>query len=168
MPQTQISGLQVLDYSIKDIDIASDAAIAQSKISGLETALSGKQATLISGTNIKTVGGSSLLGSGDIAISVNESFVSLTSIASIDLSAGSWFNISISGTATISFSGTPTTGKHYIFAIKNTGASSITVTVPSGAITPATSVAIASGKTREFGMIYDGTYQRWQISVEVS
>jgi hypothetical protein len=34
------------------------------------SALSGKQATLVSGTNIKTVGGSSLLGSGDISVGI--------------------------------------------------------------------------------------------------
>lgn len=34
----------------------------------LQTALSGKQATLVSGTNIKTINGSSVLGSGDITI----------------------------------------------------------------------------------------------------
>jgi hypothetical protein len=38
-------------------------------VTGLQTALNGKQATLESGTNIKTVNGNSLLGSGDIAIS---------------------------------------------------------------------------------------------------
>lgn len=36
--------------------------------STITTALSGKQATLVSGTNIKTVGGTSLLGSGNIAL----------------------------------------------------------------------------------------------------
>lgn len=35
----------------------------------LQTALNAKQATLVAGTNIKTVNGTSLLGSGDIAIS---------------------------------------------------------------------------------------------------
>lgn len=33
----------------------------------VDTALSGKQATLVSGTNLKTVGGTSLLGSGNVA-----------------------------------------------------------------------------------------------------
>ena len=32
-----------------------------------DTAIAGKQATLVSGTNIKTVGGTSLLGSGNVA-----------------------------------------------------------------------------------------------------
>jgi hypothetical protein len=35
----------------------------------LQSALNGKQATLVSGTNIKTINGNSLLGSGDITIS---------------------------------------------------------------------------------------------------
>lgn len=36
-------------------------------INGLQSALNAKQATLVSGTNIKTIGGVSLLGSGDVA-----------------------------------------------------------------------------------------------------
>lgn len=39
-----------------------------SDVTGLQTALDGKQSTLVSGTNIKTVGGVSLLGSGNIEI----------------------------------------------------------------------------------------------------
>lgn len=38
-------------------------------VTGLQTAIDGKQATLVSGTSIKTVNGNSLLGSGDITIS---------------------------------------------------------------------------------------------------
>lgn len=40
-----------------------------SDTTGLQSALDGKQDTLVSGTNIKTVNGNSLLGSGNIAIS---------------------------------------------------------------------------------------------------
>jgi hypothetical protein len=36
---------------------------------GLQTALDAKQATLVSATNIKTVNGSSILGSGDLTVS---------------------------------------------------------------------------------------------------
>lgn len=42
---------------------------AISTVTGLQTALDSKQATLVSGTNIKTVNGSSLLGSGDLTVS---------------------------------------------------------------------------------------------------
>jgi hypothetical protein len=43
-------------------------AIAQSKITGLISDLAAKQDVLVSGTNIKTVNGTSLLGSGNISI----------------------------------------------------------------------------------------------------
>lgn len=39
--------------------------------SDLQTALNGKQDTLVSGTNIKTINSQSLLGSGDVTISIN-------------------------------------------------------------------------------------------------
>lgn len=42
---------------------------AQSDVTGLTTALAGKQDTLVSGTSIKTVNGNSLLGSGNLSIS---------------------------------------------------------------------------------------------------
>lgn len=47
-----------------------DAADAHTiaAITGLQTALDGKQASLVSGTNIKTVNGTTLLGSGDLTV----------------------------------------------------------------------------------------------------
>ncbi len=49
---------------------------AQGDVTGLTAALAAKQSTLISGTNIKTVGGVSLLGAGDIPVggSVNATY----------------------------------------------------------------------------------------------
>lgn len=49
-------------------------------------ALNGKQATLVSGTNIKTINGNSLLGSGDISISGTGSAISLKYQAWVDSS----------------------------------------------------------------------------------
>jgi len=43
-------------------------AHATSDVTGLDTALASKQASLVSGTNIKTINGLSVLGSGDIVI----------------------------------------------------------------------------------------------------
>jgi hypothetical protein len=40
-----------------------------SDTTGLQTALDGKQATLVSATNIKTINGASVLGSGDLTVS---------------------------------------------------------------------------------------------------
>lgn len=45
-----------------------DGSFSIAKTTGLQTALDGKQATLVSGTNIKTVNGTSLLGSGDVTV----------------------------------------------------------------------------------------------------
>ncbi len=42
---------------------------AISDTTGLQTALDGKQATLVSATNIKTINGASVLGSGDLTVS---------------------------------------------------------------------------------------------------
>lgn len=56
--KTEVNGL---------LDDKADTATTYTK-SEVDTALGGKQATLVSGTNIKTVGGNSLLGSGNVAI----------------------------------------------------------------------------------------------------
>lgn len=45
--------------------------IPESQVTNLTTDLAGKQATLVSGTNIKTINGNSILGSGDLSISAS-------------------------------------------------------------------------------------------------
>lgn len=55
--KTEVNGL---------LDDKADTATTYTKTQ-VDTALAGKQATLVSGTNIKTVGGTSLLGSGNVA-----------------------------------------------------------------------------------------------------
>ena len=42
--------------------------VQQSRVDGLDTALSGKQATLVSGENIKTINNNSILGSGNLTL----------------------------------------------------------------------------------------------------
>lgn len=61
--------------------------------SDLTTALNGKQATLVSGTNIKTVNGASLLGSGDVVISGSSAWGGITGT----LSAQSDLNSALNG-----------------------------------------------------------------------
>ena len=73
---TQIVGGQPVNTAITGqqiINAASGGSPAWGSITGtlsaqtdLQTALNGKQATLVSGTNIKTVNGSSILGSGNL------------------------------------------------------------------------------------------------------
>ncbi len=57
--------------------IATKTAVVDSA-AAVRTTANGKQTTLVSGTNIKTVNGSSLLGSGDIAISGTAAWGSVT------------------------------------------------------------------------------------------
>ena len=71
-----LTGLADDDHPQYHTDARGDARYSQlghghaiSDVAGLQTALDGKQDTLVSGTNIKTINGNSLLGSGDITIS---------------------------------------------------------------------------------------------------
>ena len=63
----------------------STAAVGVGSITNIETEIGGKQATLVSGTNIKTINSSSLLGSGDVA--VQATLVSGTNIKTINSSS---------------------------------------------------------------------------------
>lgn len=66
---TTPTGLVKSDVGLGNVDNTSDANKPVS--TATSTALSGKQATLVSGTNIKTINGNSVLGSGDLSISVS-------------------------------------------------------------------------------------------------
>jgi hypothetical protein len=65
----------------------------------LQSALNAKQATLVSGTNIKTINGSSILGSGNLIVSSGVS--SVIGTAPISSSGGSTPNISITKATSI-------------------------------------------------------------------
>ena len=74
----------------------------QKQINDAVTSIGGKQDTLVSGTNIKTVNGSSLLGSGDIAIAgggslpVVQTFAGAKTLALTDINT---YNVSQDATA---------------------------------------------------------------------
>ena len=72
MRQEDISE-ETVDYILQKIDSKSPRQHTHqmSDIAGLNTALGGKQPTLVSGTNIKTVNGQSILGEGNIEIEQN-------------------------------------------------------------------------------------------------
>lgn len=82
-------------------------AHAISDVTGLQTALDGKQDKLVSGTTIKTVGGTSILGSGDISVGVGD--VTLTGTQTLTNKTltsptidGAALSGTISGNATLS------------------------------------------------------------------
>lgn len=79
----------------------------QKQITDLTTVVAGKQATLVSGANIKTVNGSSLLGGGDLVVSGGASLPvvqALTASRNLELADINTFNVNSSSspyTATI-------------------------------------------------------------------
>ena len=94
-------------------------------------------------------------------------FYSQTSLT-IDGANGNFFLISISANASFSLSNIVQNVQYY-FMIKNTGASSITITLPNTAdIKSALTVTIGASKTKELAMIYNGTNRYWQISEELT
>jgi hypothetical protein len=76
----------------------SDPVLAANVI-GLEALLGAKQATLVSGTNIKTLNGTSLLGSGDVTIASGGTFTDVIRSTDGNLSAAvnTWYHWDISG-----------------------------------------------------------------------
>jgi len=85
---TQTPNLHLVIYSTSDgettfndywksINVVGDGTnIDYSAFQIIDTAVGNKQDTLVSGINIKTIGGQSLLGSGDINIDSNENIAS--------------------------------------------------------------------------------------------
>jgi len=59
---------RTLANTVSDGGPLADGAIGVAEVTGLQDALDAKQATLVSGTNIKTINGQSALGSGDLVI----------------------------------------------------------------------------------------------------
>jgi hypothetical protein len=67
----------------------------------LQSALNGKQATLVSGTNIKTVNGNTLLGSGDVSISSSVAWGSITGTLSSQTDLNTALNGKVAGNTAI-------------------------------------------------------------------
>jgi len=114
----------------------------------LDAGLAGKQATLVSGTNIKTINGGSLLGSGDLAVGdvtltgtqtlTNKTLTGLKETAAsvaasnLDLATGNLFYKTISGNTTFTLSNVPSSGTAASFILELTNGGSATVTLWSG------------------------------------
>lgn len=62
----------------EDLAEADIPALSIAKITNLQTELNGKQPTLVSGTNIKTINGSTLLGTGNLVISSTATLQNVT------------------------------------------------------------------------------------------
>ena len=90
------------------------------KIKEIMTALSGKQATLVSGTNIKTVNGTSILGSGNISVSASS--VPWSGVTSTPTTL-SGYGITDAATSTHTHSYVASTNDNYTIAIHDSRSS---------------------------------------------
>lgn len=91
----------------------------------------------------------------------------LTSLT-IDLALGDYFEITISAGATFSLSN-PVINKQYIFWIKNSGGSSIIITMgTTGDYTQANQATLATLMALEIGVTYDGSKWIWNVGAAQS
>lgn len=95
-----------------------------------------------------------------------ESFSGALTTLTLALTDYGYYKISLSANSGFALSSI-TTGKYYTFRIKNTGASTITISLPSGSIYTSGTADITAGKAREFSMVYDGSQQIWQVGDEM-
>lgn len=111
----------------------------QAQINGLATDVAGKQATLVSATNIKTVNGASLLGAGDLAISgggvslpVVQTFTGAKTLGLADINT---YNVSQDATAqpvTLPAQATVAWTDHAELHIEQGAAGAVTITGAAG------------------------------------
>ena len=111
----------------------SDSSLSPVKISGLASLLSTRQPVLVSGSNIKTVNGVSIVGSGDVAISGTAAWGSITGTLSNQLDLVTVLNAK-ANLASPTFTGTPVVPGYLIntttsgVAASPTASSTVTVT----------------------------------------
>lgn len=137
----------------------------------LNSALAAKQATLVSGTNIKTVNGTPLLGSGDLTVSAAASAYSALTIASTtNIDAGS--SLFTNRTSTTSLTAVTFTVSNFVSGaqIQNifakTTASDLVATFPTGTllITDAVGV-VAAGLTATLTSTTSGVFKiSWEYT----
>lgn len=111
------------DLSLGNVDNTSDANKPISTATGI--ALSGKQATLVSTTNIKSVGGISLLGSGDIPVG------GTGTVTSVAVTTANGVSASVAN---------PTTAANMTFSLGAIAPTSVNTITLSGASTPTLAV----------------------------
>jgi hypothetical protein len=136
-------------------------------------ASAGYQAALVSGTNIKTINGTSVLGSGNIAISgtVVTRVVSLTDATSITINADTTdiakqVNTQATGTLTINApTGTLSDGQRIMLRLTSTNVQTFSWNAIFGGSTDMVLPTASSGGGKEdyLGFIYDSVATKWHL-----
>lgn len=106
--ETTVSNLKINKVTKAQYDTITKSSTEAYEITDLGSVLDGKQATLVSGTNIKTINNTSLLGSGNISISggsattVKINGTSITSSGVADIKTNGTYNATSNKIATMS------------------------------------------------------------------
>jgi len=103
---SSLTGLTKTQVGLANVDNTSD--VNKPISSATQTALNTKQATLVSGINIKTVNGGSLLGSGDIEITSAVGWGNITGTLSNQVDLQTILNSKLTNTTTSGVAASPT------------------------------------------------------------
>lgn len=128
--KTILDGVTTIKVNITDIvnvltsvDTTKPLSAAQGKVlkdllDSLTSVVSSKQATLVSGTNIKTVNGTSLLGSGNIVIAGSTPIVDVTT-AAVTAVSNTQYAVLTDAAVTITLPAAPVVGDSVIISVAN-------------------------------------------------
>ena len=170
---TATSGNITVNGSVPgDVTLTATQTLTNKTIDYASNTLTGVQPTLVSGTSIKTVNGTSLLGSGDLTITsagIRNASVASAGTHTPDSSTTDQYNITaLAVSAAINTpTGTPANGQRLTIRIEDNGsAQALSWTTTSGGYRvigttlPTTTVA---SKTVYIGCIYNSTDLFWDV-----
>ena len=132
------------------------------KSGGIYTELAGKQATLVSGTNIKTINNQSLLGSGDLSLAEPVSVVEVTGATPTqELQPNTFYKFGSVTSLTVTLAA-GVTGMVSIYAFSFiAGQANPTITLPQGVVCNQT-LSLAQGDKCEFSIMDNlAVFQTW-------
>jgi len=152
-----------------ELELSLAGSAGSRKITGAQLT-AGLQATLVSGTNIKTINGSSVLGSGNLDVFALVPIQTVTSSATVTPTSSNQLVVITAQAVALTLAaptGTPEQGQPLMIRIKDNGtARAITWTSGTGGyraigVTLPTTTVI--NKTTYVGCIYNSTDSRWDV-----
>lgn len=161
--QTQIIAYQVTNTPANNL-VTTDPAqpLAASQGPALTTLLGTKQATLVSGTHVKTINSQSIVGPGALSISGSDAVgVTHTNAIPLDLAGlGKYSNaiVSLAANRTLSLGASPIQDGAYVVTFQQDATGSRTITVPGTWIQRGTdAIGTAAGSRAKYLFLYSDT-----------